>query len=146
MTMAKIITTMIPAAFYMLLSTPLHAEYSNVYSGTPISTVIRVTFPYASTTFQPPAEVAEMLADAKEASIIYVSGRTSTTYPSARDEALAFARAASARKYLIDRGVSPLKIMINYASAMDYAVDNSTPEGMRENQRVDIEMVYVPLY
>lgn len=121
----------------ILLSAPLHAE---------IPTVIRVTFPYASTTFQPSAEVTKMLFDAKNASIIYVSGRTSTHSPSARDEALAFARAAAARKYLIDHGVSPLKIMLNYASATDFIVDNSTPEGMLENQRVDIEMIYIPAY
>ncbi len=115
-------------------------------AGSPISTLVRVAYPYASTRFQPDEDAAEILADAKDATLIYVSGRTSTNRSSARDEALAFARAAAARKYLVDRGVSPLKIMVNYASAADFVADNSTPEGQKENQRVDIELVFVPMY
>ncbi|HFT9451408.1 TPA: OmpA family protein [Escherichia coli] len=79
-----------------------------------------------------------MLADAKDAAIIYVSGRTSTLRPSAADEALALRRALSARSYLAARGVSPLKIMVNFASAADFVADNSTAEGRRENQHVDL--------
>ena len=48
--------------------------------------------------------------------------------------------------YLIARGVSPLKIMVNFASASDFVADNSTPEGRYQNQRVDIEVVYIPTY
>ena len=78
--------------------------------------------------------------------MIYVSGRTSTPRPSPADEALALRRALSARQYLIARGVSPLKIMVNFASATDFVADNSTPEGQYQNQRVDIELVYVPTW
>jgi hypothetical protein len=53
---------------------------------------------------------------------------------------------ASARSYLVARGVSPLKIMVNFASAADFVADNSTAEGRRENQRVDIEVVHIPTY
>jgi len=115
-------------------------------AGAPVSTLVRVSYPDSSARFQPGPDVAEILADAKDAAVIYVSGRTSTTRPSAKDEALAFARAAADRKYLADRGVSPLKIMVNYASATDFVADNTTPEGKLENQRVDIELVYVPMY
>jgi hypothetical protein len=115
-------------------------------AGAPVSTLVRVSYPDSSARFQPEPDVAEILADAKDASVVYVSGRTSTARPSARDEVLAFARAAAARKYLVDRGVSPLKIMVNYASATDFVADNSTPGGRLENQRVDIELVYVPMY
>ncbi len=55
-------------------------------------------------------------------------------------------RALSARQYLIARGVSPLKIMVHFASASDFVADNSTPEGRHQNQRVDIEVIYVPTY
>jgi hypothetical protein len=44
----------------------------------------------------------------------------------------------------VARGVSPLKIMVNFASAADFVADNSTAEGRRENQRVDIEVVSPP--
>ena len=53
---------------------------------------------------------------------------------------------AAVVEYLIARGVSPLKIMVNFASAADFVADNSTAEGRRENQRVDIEVVYIPTY
>ncbi len=78
--------------------------------------------------------------------MVTISGRTSTNKASAKDEALALARAVSARAWLVARGVSPLKIMINYVSAADYAADNSTPEGRYINQRVDVELFYVPRY
>jgi hypothetical protein len=62
------------------------------------------------------------------------------------DEALALGRAVSAHSWLVKHGVSPLKIMINYVSAADFVADNSTPEGRRENQRVEIEVIYVQAY
>ena len=36
--------------------------------------------------------------------------------------------------------------MINYVSAGDFIADNSTPEGRYMNQRVDIEVFYVPRF
>ncbi|MCU7927512.1 MAG: OmpA family protein [Candidatus Thiodiazotropha sp. (ex Dulcina madagascariensis)] len=116
------------------------------YQGIPVSTLVRVPYPWGSTAFSPNTDTAEMLKDARYAAMVYISGRTSTQQPSAYDESLAFARAASARKYLIERGVSPLKIMMNYVSGDDFIADNSTPEGKRANQRVDIEMMFVPMY
>ena len=115
-------------------------------AGTPISSMVMVSFPDSSTTFQPPVDVAAVLDDARTASMIHINGRTSTNRPSARDEALALKRALSARKYLVDRGVSPLKVMVNFASAADYITENITPEGRYQNQRVEIELVYVPMF
>ncbi|WP_455708812.1 OmpA family protein [Burkholderia seminalis] len=94
--------------------------------GTPIKSGVSVSFPDSSATFQPTPEALELLADARNAAIIYISGRTSTLRPSAADEALALRRALSARSYLVARGVSPLKIMVNFASAADFVADNST--------------------
>lgn len=121
------------------------ADYGSA-AGTPISSMVMVSFPDSSTTFQPPVDVAAVLDDARTASMIYINGRTSTNRPSARDEALALKRALSARKYLVDRGVSPLKVMVNFASAADYVTENITPEGRYQNQRVEIELVYVPMF
>ena len=122
------------------------AGMAAVSYGEPVLTAVSVSFSDSSTTFRPDASTAELLAEAKGATIIYVSGRTSTLRPSAADEALALRRALSARSYLVARGVSPLKIMVNFASAADFVADNSTAEGRRENQRVDIEVVYIPTY
>ncbi len=110
--------------------------------GHPISTELSVPFADSSASFHPNADTAAMLADAKDASVVYISGRTSTAKPSAGDEALALRRALSARSYLVARGVSPLKIMVGFASAADFVADNSTPAGRYQNQRVDIEIVY----
>ena len=111
--------------------------------GSPISSVVLVSFPSSSTEFRPNEHQADYLKDAKNAALVVVRGRTSTNTPSAKDEALALARALSARTYLIARGVSPLKIQVNFASAADFIADNSTQEGRLQNQRVEIELVYV---
>ena len=131
-------------AFLDSAQTALASEDFNF--GTPVRSAVSVSFADSSATFRPSPEVADMLADAKDAAIIYVSGRTSTHRASAADEALALRRALSARSYLVARGVSPLKIMVNFASATDFVADNSTREGRLENQRVDIEIVYIPTY
>lgn len=121
-------------------------HYQSAGYGHPVSTTLHVSFPDSSSTFQPsPGQVAA-LGDVRDAAMVIISGRTSTLRPSARDESLALARAASARSWLIARGVSPLKIMINYVSAADFIADNSTPEGRYMNQRVDIEVFYVPRF
>lgn len=111
--------------------------------GTPISSAVVVSFADNSSTFRPNTEQAAHLSDAKQAALVTIRGRTSTNTPSARDEALALARALSARSYLVAHGVSPLKIAVNFASAADFVANNLTPEGRRENQRVEVELVYV---
>ena len=111
--------------------------------GTPISSAVIVTFPDGGTVFKPKLEDAAFLADAKDAALVTIRGRTSTNTPSAKDESLALARALSARSYLVASGVSPLKIAVNFASAADFIANNSTPEGRRENQRVEVEIIYV---
>lgn len=118
--------------------------YSESY-GQPFTTRLTATFPDSSIKFTPTTDELAHLADVHNAAMVTINGRTSTYKWSKADERLALARAVSAREWLVDHGVSPLKIMVNYASAVDYAVDNSTPEGRRQNQRVDIEVFYVPM-
>jgi outer membrane protein OmpA-like peptidoglycan-associated protein len=114
--------------------------------GNPVSTTVYVSFPSSSVSFRPGPDDAAMLASAKDAALVAIRGRTSTTIPTAKDEALALARATSARAYLVARGVSPLKITINYASAADFVTDNFTPEGRLQNQRVEIDIIHVPAF
>lgn len=111
--------------------------------GTPQSNTVTVLFDNRSVVFRPTFSDSTILDSAQNAALVTVRGRTSTPIPSAKDEQLALSRALSARKYLIAHGVSPLKIHVNYASGADFIVDNSTPEGKRQNQRVEIELVYV---
>lgn len=111
--------------------------------GMPISAAVIVSFQDSSAVFKPDSDQATRLADANGAALVTIRGRTSTNRPSAKDESLALSRALSARSYLIARGVSPLKVVVNFASAADFISDNSTPEGRHENQRVEVEMVFV---
>jgi outer membrane protein OmpA-like peptidoglycan-associated protein len=106
------------------------------YEGTPISSTVFVAFATGSARFLPSDDSAARLEDAKDAALISIRGRTSTNAPTAKDEALALARAV--------HGVSPLKISLNYASAADFIADNSTPDGRLQNQRVEIDIVHVP--
>jgi outer membrane protein OmpA-like peptidoglycan-associated protein len=115
------------------------------YLGTPISTTVYVPFSDGSVRFKPRVESAENLATAQGAALISIRGRTSTTRPTAKDEALALARAIAARSYLIARGVSSLKITLNYASAADFIADNSTAIGRQLNQRVEIDIIHVQM-
>lgn len=119
------------------------AQSSDNY-GTPISTTIYVTFSSSSVRFRPSLSDAAILSKANDAALVAIRGRTSTTKPTATDEALALARATSARTYLVALGVSPLKITLNYASAADFVSGNLTPEGRLQNQRVEIDIIHVP--
>ena len=109
----------------------------------PVSATVVIVFPENSSTFKPNDVETERLAEARTAALVTIRGRTGAGTPTAKDETLALARAIAARNWLVNHGVSPLKIVVNYASAADYAADNSTPEGRRENQRVEVELVYV---
>lgn len=128
----------------VLLALPLSlaAQATTDPYGAPISESVFVSFPESSALFRPTAAQQESLAASPNAVQISLRGRTSTEKPSARDEALALARALAARRYLIARGVSPLRISINFVSATDFVADNSTPEGRLANQRVEIDMVF----
>jgi hypothetical protein len=111
--------------------------------GGPVSTTINIQFLDNNAIFRPRADAAAALETARDAALITIRGRTSMDRFSAKDEALAMARATAARTYLISRGVSPLKIMLNYSSASDFVADNSTQEGRLQNQRVEIEFVHI---
>ncbi len=128
----------------LLISSPSWADPVQDSAPPADTSAITVLFKTGSTAFAPDAVEAAVLDSAKYASMITVYGRTSTPTPSAKDASLALARAVSARQYLVTHGVSPLKIMLNYASAVDYAVPNNTRDGQALNQRVDIELFFVP--
>lgn len=121
---------------------PTEQNYSD---GLPIMAGMSVTFADNSSVFSPTREQMVLLTDALNAKLVIVKGRTSTAVASPKDEALALARAVSARNWLINFGVSPLKIYLNYLSAGDHLEDNSTKEGRALNQRVDIEAYFVDL-
>ena len=98
-------------------------------------------FPFNGTKFNPTTEqstaLLPILVNAKR---IIVRGRTDGLQPSATDEKIALNRALSAQRFLVNHGVSPLIIAVNYLSAGDYAADNNSAAGRAQNRRVDIDV------
>jgi outer membrane protein OmpA-like peptidoglycan-associated protein len=84
------------------------------------------------------AEAERLQALAKGANRVEVRGRTDGVRPSAADEQIALGRALSAQRYLIERGVNPTSISLNYVSAGDYVADNESATGRARNRRVEI--------
>lgn len=119
----------------MMISAPAFAQ---------MASSISVPFSKGSNKFRPNEEAVSWLMDTRDAALITIRGRTSTTKATPHDEALALARALAARAYLIRFGVNPQKINVNFVSGEDFIADNSTQEGRAQNQRVDIEAVFVP--
>lgn len=109
-----------------------------------ISKVISLSIPFrdGGTKFDPSQNDLISLQGAERASMIFVSGRTSTGKASWKDEQLALGRALSTRQWLVEAGVDPLRIFTNFASATDFIVDNTTREGRKKNQRVDIRIIF----
>lgn len=132
---------LLPFVFLIALMSSSVAQGQVV--GEPISEMVAVLFADNSMVFRPTPEQINMLANAEAAAMVTISGRTSTKKPSQRDEGLALARAVAARAWLVERGVSPLKIMLNYASAMDFTADNTTTDGRKLNQRVEVELFFI---
>ena len=126
------------------LDAPLEGAPALSTDGAPMSDSVIVPFRNGRTNFQPNSSQAEKLKEAPAAALVVVRGRTSTNKPSRSDERLALQRALSARSYLMHHGVSPLKINLNFVSAADYLTENTTPEGQAANQRVEVELIYVP--
>lgn len=105
------------------------------------SQTVSVLFPFNGTKFNPTINETEtlhpLLTGAKR---IVVRGRTDGQHASAADEQVALNRALSAQRYLVNQGVSPLIISVNYLSAGDYVADNNSVAGRAQNRRVEIEV------
>lgn len=116
--------------------TPMPAPVSLITSQT-----VSVLFPFNGTKFNPTIGQTEtlhpLLTNAKR---IVVRGRTDGQHASAADEQVALNRALSAQRYLVNQGVSPLIISVNYLSAGDYVADNNSVTGRAQNRRVEIEV------
>lgn len=112
-------------------------------SESPMTTGVSVLFSSGSYQFTPNNDVRMILGNLRSAAMITVNGRTSGASSAEKNEKLALARAIAARNWLVTQGVSPEKVMINFASGVDFIAPNSTPEGQLLNQRVDIEATYV---
>jgi outer membrane protein OmpA-like peptidoglycan-associated protein len=80
----------------------------------------------------------QLLSLAMQAKQIHIRGRTDNTKESNFDLNIAKGRALAARNILIENGVNPQTIFIEYSSASDYISENITNEGRAKNRRVEI--------
>lgn len=105
--------------------------------------IVRVHFPFGSTRFKPSAQQIAQIKSLLKADTrrIELRGRTDGKIPSKGDEKIALKRALAAQDYLVDNGVVPAIISINYISAGDYIADNKTKDGRSINRRVEIEFI-----
>lgn len=105
------------------------------------SQTVSVQFPFNGTKFNPtPDQTGALLPLLTNTKRIVVRGRTDGQHASAADEQVALNRALSAQRYLVNNGISPLIISINYLSAGDYVADNNSAAGRAQNRRVDIDV------
>lgn len=105
------------------------------------SIIFRVSEKFAKTDFNPsPAFSSELLKAASSGKIIYIRGRTDATRSNPVDSGIAMMRAVNARTFLLNNGVAPDKIRVNYLSAGDNIADNSSSQGRALNRRVELEV------
>jgi len=106
--------------------------------------VFRFQFPYGGIALarsgKTASEWAELIDRAKYAQWILIRGRTDGATHSKGDEDVALHRAINTRNALVHHGIDPARIRIDYLSGGDYLADNTTPEGRRQNRRVEIEL------
>ena len=106
--------------------------------------VYTVLFAFGSTEVKvADAAAAPMLAQAREAALVLLRGRTDGVVESATESRIARERAAAVRSYLVQSGVDPARIRTTYQPVGDPAADNAAPAGRALNRRVEIELYRV---
>lgn len=79
---------------------------------------------------------AIMELNTHENAFIMIDGHTDITGGNAINDALSFRRANAVRKYLIDMGANPKRMIAVGHGSRQPVADNSTPEGRAKNRRV----------
>ena len=88
--------------------------------------------------FQPILDRFAQTLVANPATTVQIIGHTDSTGNDAINNPLSVNRAASARDYLVARGVQVSRIMIDGRGSRDPIADNSTQAGRAQNRRVEI--------
>jgi len=103
--------------------------------------VTLVYFDLGKTTFKPTKELIDILIPAaKTASEIHLRGRTDSVVASKSDPWIAEGRAKNAKAYLINEGVDPEIITINYLPEGDFLLPPKPLSSKMINRRVEIEV------
>lgn len=106
----------------------------------PISKTFIFTYPFGEYEVLKSEKFQDLVQEAGLAEIVLIRARTDGVLKTDSDEEVARNRALSMRSALLEHGISPLKINLNYASAMDYTSENDTTEGRAKNRRVEVHL------
>jgi outer membrane protein OmpA-like peptidoglycan-associated protein len=88
----------------------------------------------------PAPERERLVQAAKAAPLVVVRGRTDADQDNPADSRLARERAQAMQALLLDAGVAPERIRLQYQGAGDQVADNQTPAGRALNRRVEVEV------
>ncbi len=100
---------------------------------------LRIRFSSVSHRFAPDGRTAaELLAAARKAEAVRITGHADSSGDQALNEALAWERARAAKAYLVMRGIDAGKIAIEAKGDREPVATNATPDGRSQNRRVDI--------
>jgi len=75
---------------------------------------------------------------------IEVSGHTSSEGAEKRNQELSVARAEAVRKYFVDKGVLPERVVSRGAGASEPVADNATRDGREKNRRIEFRVLAQP--
>ncbi|MFM2056474.1 MAG: hypothetical protein RLY71_859 [Pseudomonadota bacterium] len=107
----------------------------------PRNIVYAIFFGYASTEVQLPEGVGErLIADARQAPLVILRGRTDGISESPGETRVARGRVSAVRAYLLQAGVDDWRIRSTWQPVGDFIADNASPEGRARNRRVEIEI------
>ena len=101
-------------------------------------------FDFGSTRVEIASQQADLLlAQARQAPLVLLRGRTDGASDTAVEARIARERADAVRDYLVAGGVPPSRIRATYQAAGDRLADNESPSGRRLNRRVEVEIYRV---
>lgn len=83
------------------------------------------------------AELIKTQADAK----VYVNAYCDPSGSAALNQKLSDERAAAVKAYLVKQGVPATRVVARGYGATDFVASNATPEGRKENRRIELVLV-----
>ena len=106
----------------------------------------KIQFETASAEIRPESfgvldEVAQVMNENPDITKVRIEGHTDSRGGRAYNQKLSQRRAASVRRYLIDKGVSGDRLVAKGYGLSKPIADNSTEEGMYENRRVEFTIL-----
>jgi OOP family OmpA-OmpF porin len=86
-------------------------------------------------------QVVEVLKKHTEIELVEVQGHTDNTGRAAKNKRLSQARAASVKKYLVDKGIDAKRLLAKGYGQSKPLVDNDTDENKQKNRRVEFHIL-----